>query len=126
MSPITDGAAVVTGAMSHSTYINGYMNGPTVSVNIIRNIINISSMMIGISQYFFRFFRNSNSSFNVPSLPIIVHLLHIYTLFSFSYIFYNRLTNSICNYLVPIFTQMAPIYKHCFVMTVKNFRNIDE
>ena len=58
-------------------YINGYMNGPIVSVNIIRNIISISSMIIGASQYFFRFFMNSNSSFNVPSFPINVHLLKV-------------------------------------------------
>ena len=61
--------------MTINIYINGYMNGPIVSVNIIRNIISISSMIIGASQYFLRFFMNSNSSFNVPSFSINAHLL---------------------------------------------------
>ena len=61
--------------MTINIYISGYMNGPIVSVNIIRNIISISNIIIGASQYFFRFFMNSNSSFNVPSFPIILYLL---------------------------------------------------
>ena len=51
------------------------MNGPIVSVNTTRNINSISRIIIGASQYFFCFFMNSNSSFNVPSFPLFIHPL---------------------------------------------------